>query len=533
MIAILLNNLFEKYQEQFNNLTVQQFSNRIMNNNLDDFFNEKLNDLSSSDDGWDEPSASVWANAQPNFPIYGQSKRNWFVVFVVFLGLTLLGTGIYLYKVKQKNNALQQKIAVLNTELEQEKSSNQSLNQDLNRQNQTLQNQVKNLERVLENEQAKTEQTVKNLQNACAVSLNQMIEKNTLPLQNIIQEQQRIIQQLKEENQDLKSTHNAPEQKAIMANKIGKLIDNQAIEANYLLKNKPFLVENNDVKSITSSAITSPKETWKKYELGIDLSSIGFNATLTNSFRNADYQSSPTSNSFFDASTREPMPNYALTNNIPAVGLHFGYGINKDFYIRAGVRYANFELNSAASMEIVYNQSNEYINPQGTVLNDLVVNSTTPFSNIQQGITVEVPSNAALIDGDILQSNLSNFQSYNFWQLPLGIAFYRGKRRLQLEFQGGLTWNHIRFDDYTFDASFVGNNVTLPVNRSNLISNTTNTTSYLGAYLGIGANYKLSDNWQVRAGMTFEETGLTTNTQTLSRGYFLENGMNLSLNYRF
>ncbi|MGB1120530.1 MAG: hypothetical protein ACPG3Z_00935, partial [Saprospiraceae bacterium] len=236
-----------------------------MNNNLDDFFNEKLNDLSSSDDGWDEPSASVWANAQPNFPIYGQSKRNWFVVFVVFLGLTLLGTGIYLYKVKQKNNALQQKIAVLNTELEQEKSSNQSLNQDLNRQNQTLQNQVKNLERVLENEQAKTEQTVKNLQNACAVSLNQMIEKNTLPLQNIIQEQQRIIQQLKEENQDLKSTHNAPEQKAIMANKIDKLIDNQAIEANYLLKNKPFLVENNDVKSITSSAITSPKETWKKY----------------------------------------------------------------------------------------------------------------------------------------------------------------------------------------------------------------------------------------------------------------------------
>ncbi|MFK7951157.1 MAG: hypothetical protein AB8G11_26485 [Saprospiraceae bacterium] len=507
-----------------------------MNKNLDDFFNEKLNDLSSSNDGWDEPSESVWANAQPNFPTYEKSKRNWLAILAILLGLTLLGTGTYLYKVKQANHVMKQEMAALNTQLKQEKSSNElskkSADNALINQNETLQNQLNELQTAFDLEQEKTLQTVKNVENACIVSLDKAVENNTKKYQNIIQTYQQQIKQLEERNKALASENQQLKQ-PMAETKIDEANTNKVIENNPIneLKNKSLLVENPS-ELIGFLTINEPKETWKKYEFGVDLSSMGFNLELTNSVKDSDLQSNMAP-AFADGVMREAVPVYSIAN-APSIGFHFGYGIKKDFYLRTGFRYANFNINNTYSEDIPYDQSNVYLDDQGTRLNDLVLNSSTPFNTIQQGITVQIPNGTTTsTTNDVLQSTLSNSQNYHFLQVPLGFAYYRGKKKLQLEFQGGLTWNHIRFDDYDFDASFSLNNTNLLVNRSSLISNTINTSTYLGGYLGLGANYRLSDSWQIRAGLTLEETGLRRNAQSFSSRYLLESGMNLSLNYRF
>lgn len=502
-----------------------------MENNLDDFFNEKLNDFSSSNDGWDEPSESVWENAQSNVPTYGNPKRNWLVILAILLGLSLLGTGTYLFKTQKENRALQQEVIALNSQFNKKQSSKSVLEN----QNVMLQSELEKTQTTFKNERAKSLEIVKELENACTVSSNNAVKNNTAKYQKAIAGQQQQINQLEQENQSLKTKNLQLKQQNIVLINSNNKIENQRIITNNPLRNKSFLVETTSPESIDLGSVKQPEKTWKKYEFGIDVSSIGFNMELSNSLQNTrDFSSNQTSpTTIADAEAFSTSSSSYYIANATSTGFHFGYAPKENFYIRTGLRYANFNIDNTHISGIIYDGSTEYLNNQGQTVNDLTLNNSTPFNNVSQDVTVEIPTGSSLQTGDVLFSTLTNVQDYHFFQVPLGVAYYAGKRRWQWEFQGGLTYNHIRFGDYSLNAMFQADNINIPISSYEAINSATNSTTYLGAYLGIGANYKISESWQIRAGLTFEETGLRTNARNFPRRYLLDSGLNLSLNYRF
>lgn len=500
-----------------------------MDNNLDDFFNAKLNDLSSSSDGWDEPSESVWTNAQRHFPTHKKSNRNRVLIVAILAGLGLFGAGRYLFQLKQQNIVLQNKMAVLNQELKDKQAAEQSLNH----QKSTFKQEIKTLQEQLKNNRLTTQKHIENIEGNHRLSLQkataEAVETTTVHFQNIIQEQRQFIEQLEKEKQQLKSAQSQSQASQVIAQNAESDAAQQVISHDYLSNNKSFLVANpaSEVNDFDYDAIA--QKTWNKYEIGIDLATLGLNLALKNAVEDVNFQSNSTMVSADAYRSIEPIYSAA---NAPSLGLHFGYGTKQNFYIRTGIRYANFNINETYTSILSYDDNSQYTNNQGIILNDLTVNSATPFSNIQQSMTVEIPNGTALTSDDIVQTTLYTAQNYHFLQLPLGIAYYRGKGRMQLAFQGGVTWNYIFLNDYTFDADFVANGTALTINRSNIIQ-TSSSTAYLGAYLGIGANYKLTDNWQIRAGVTFEESSLRVNASSLANRFLLESGFNLSFNYRF
>ena len=498
-----------------------------MDNNLDDFFNDQLNDLSSSSDGWDEPSESVWTNAQRHFPIHKKSSRNRVLIIAILAGLGLFGAGSYLFQLKQQNIVLQNKMAVLNQALKDKQAAEQTLHH----QNSTFKQEIKTLQEQLKNNTLVNQKYVENIESNHRLSLQkataEAVETTTIHFQNIIQEQRQFIEQLEKEKQQLKSAQTQVPQ--VIAQKAEFNTEQQVVSPDYLSNNKSFLVINpaSEVNDFDYDALA--QKTWNKYEIGIDLATLGLNLALKNAVEDVNFQSNSTMVSADAYRSIEPIYSAA---NAPSLGLHFGYATKKDFYIRTGIRYANFNINETYTSTLSYDDNSQYTNNQGITLNDLTVNSATPFSNIQQSMTVEIPNGTVLTSDDIVQTTLFTAQNYHFLQLPLGIAYYRGKRRLQLAFQGGVTWNYILLNDYTFDADFIANGTALTINRSDVI-HTSSSTAYLGAYLGIGANYQLTDNWQIRTGVTFEESSLRVNASSLANRFLLESGFNLSFNYRF
>lgn len=498
-----------------------------MDNNLDDFFNNKLNDLSSSSDGWDEPSASVWDNAQRHFPTYKKSNRHRALIWIILAGLGLFGTGYYLLQLKQQNADLQDKMAILNKELADKLAIEKSLNNQISQQNTTLKQQIKTLQQQINTDAVAAQQRLETIEHNRKIT-EKATEESAVYFQNIIQQQIQFIEQLEKENQQLKSAQ-IHRQEPQLAQKKEKDAEQLTAFPDYLSNDKSFAVKSQLPETYNFDIPIASQETWNKYEVGIDLATLGLNLALKNAVEDVNFQSNSTMVSADAYRTIEPV--YSVLN-APSLGIHFGYGTKENFYVQTGIRYANFNINETYTSTLPYNDNSQYTNNQGVILNDLIVNSATPFSNIQQNMTVEIPTGTTLTSNDIVQSTLSTAQNYHFLQLPLGIAYYRGKRRLQLAFQGGITWNYILLNDYSFDVDFVASGTVLSVNRSNTIQTST-TTAYLGAYLGIGANYRLTDNWQIRTGVTFEESSLRVNASNLSNRFLLESSFNFSLNYRF
>jgi hypothetical protein len=265
--------------------------------------------------------------------------------------------------------------------------------------------------------------------------------------------------------------------------------------------------------------IIKPKKEWKKYELGINTSSLNFYLESVNYFQSSGSNENNVSYFIADAN---------------AYGLSFGYAPFKNFYIRTGIRYASFYMNNSYITGVEYDQSTEYINEDGNLVNDLILNSQTSNTNATtQTISVEIPVGSDLETGDIILSTLNNYVSVDYLQFPLGIAFYKGKKRLQWEFQGGITWNVMSFSDYQLEAEFKANNTNLPIEGYDLVNYSQSLTQYLGGYLGVGVNYQFSDKWHARLGFIVEETGRQTNVNHFPRNITLDGGFNFSLNYRF
>jgi membrane protein insertase Oxa1/YidC/SpoIIIJ len=85
------------------------------NNNLDDFFNKKLNDFDSSGDDWDKLGKTPFDNIQPSFPKY--TKATWITPMSILtgvMGVTLTALVVYTFYLKNEIHTLQQHILTEN-----------------------------------------------------------------------------------------------------------------------------------------------------------------------------------------------------------------------------------------------------------------------------------------------------------------------------------------------------------------------------------------------------------------------------------
>lgn len=484
-----------------------------MNNNLDDFFKKKLgSDLSS--DGWDEPSEQVWERAQSGFPIYPQKRQiNWLVVSLILLGFGLMGSVGYIDSQIKNEKILNEEIILLKKELNQQEMAFSNL---------TEQNLV--LQEECSSASASASNDIQTLQQSLKTSL----KENSTAYQNTIRQQKRITEDLINKNAALVIQNEALQKEIFAASQesvtatVSKDIDKDITDIKKTplvdLDTKSLIVDYEVTKEFDFPVVSLPKKTWKKYEVGLTASSLTFDMAISNNFENISNLQSEASYYIADAT---------------AYSLHFGYAPFEDFYVRTGVRHANFFIDNSFISGLIYDADNEYINNDGNVANDLLLKSSTSYNNIEQAITVEIPNGITLETGDVLISTLTNYQTFSFLQIPLGVAYYRGKKRWQWEFQGGLTWNKVSFGDYQFQASFQANDIEIPTDGFNTVHYSEVSNQYLGGYLGVGANYRLSNKWQARLGLLIEETGRRTNATDFPRRFLLESSLSVGLNYRF
>lgn len=483
-----------------------------MDNNLDDFFRKKQDeDLSS--DGWDEPSEQVWENAQPQFPTYPQQRRtNKMLILLVLLLLTFLAAGgNYVWKTNLSKKLLNEEIVLLKKQLKQQQTTFNTLNSEY---------------AALQEEHFAAKEASSNT----VETLKNTIKNNTTYCQNTLQQQQRTIQELGKKQERLEKRNEELNMRTALLkkqfalpkpifptvqHKEKELTDYKSIPLKYL-EDKPLAVTSEDSKEINLPIISIPEKTWKKYEIGLDRSSLTLTMQVANEFENI--------NNIQDSN----MEIYQVSK---AHGFHFGYAPIENLYIKTGLRYSNFFIENTHISGAIYDKSSEYIDANGNLANDLILNSSTNNNKVAQTITVGIPNGTTLETGDLLLSTLTAFQNFDLLQIPFGVAYYRGKRRVQWEFQGGLTWNFVNFGQYDLHADFQANNIEIPTNNFTVITKSESLSQYLGGYVGIGGNYRFSDKWQLRAGINFESNALNFNG--LRRSYSLDSGTYLSLNYRF
>jgi len=107
---------------------------------LEQFFKNRVNDFDSPSDDWDKPDASVFQSAQVHFPKHPKPvERDWKNIVMVLMALLLLSLLGGLFFMKKNMTALESKLLVAETNLQNSNFDNKkNKRQEVNNQLTTL-----------------------------------------------------------------------------------------------------------------------------------------------------------------------------------------------------------------------------------------------------------------------------------------------------------------------------------------------------------------------------------------------------------
>ncbi|MFK7936471.1 MAG: hypothetical protein AB8G22_23350 [Saprospiraceae bacterium] len=499
------------------------------NNNLDGFFKNKLNDFSDESSDWDRPRGNAWSEAQQQLATQSvQQFKKKALGGGILLGLLLLlssGTSAYLYFSKsnlsqvlaQKEAALQQQIAILET-----------VRADCEAKTMTTSPVVKEVTTTPGSE-SNPMTTSAMFTKPSSFSKHKSTSFThyptpppviTEPTRQSVYNYTPLIQQLRDSIQIL--NHQLIEKEVELLHASMKALPTVSPLPNSL---SPLVFNHHTDSALQVPEIRniplkkSPKVApGQRFEAGLKLSFLPYSVPISSNIANV-------------GSIQGNSEDYEGITDIS--GLKLGIGLRPNLYLQTGIRPANFGLINTSISGIIYDKSSEFTRSNGTVANNIILESRTSFSDVDQSITVEIPAGTELETGDLLLMTLTNFQNVDFLQIPLGISFFQGKKRWQLEYMGGLIYNFVDASNYDIQAEFQANNIDIPVGDIRIINEDNASSHFLTAYLGIGANYRLSNRWHARANLTIEDNSHNFDSKQFFRFNDVGVGLNFSLNYRF
>ncbi|MGB0984659.1 MAG: hypothetical protein ACPG19_11490 [Saprospiraceae bacterium] len=532
------------------------------NNNLDNFFNKKLNNFDSSGDDWDKLGKAPFENIQPTFPKY--PKTTWVTPISILtgvMGVALTALVVYTFYLKNEIHTLQEYIITENITKETtdpntstnnpllSKNENPSINTPSEEtvdlpDNEIIQNNTSSIEtnsnhRISNNNSTKIKESKRKRQ----AKKESILKKEKPSIKTKEQEIQEIITKSKEEKTTPNSTislnrqNNKANQKDLVNQKTGKKNPSKSIISK--LKNldfRPLISKKLAIKPFAYAKITMlhPEQYITKPASKIKLGSfsLGYEYSFSNIIIPYDIE-------LQDANSLPTKDNLNMIKN-HSHGLILGYSWSPNWRISTGIRRAEagsrFEINS----NNIYNSANEYTLPNNSIANDLTFDKLSPLVNKTINFTLEFPINQRLNDGEVLSVEILARQEIEQTQIPLAIEYLFGKKKFQWFTQLGVQLNLMEIK--TFDIDIMAQNFNQEsLNVNNILDDDSHIKEQsIGLFGSVGANYQLFQHWSVRASLAYQHNfddnynkNNNPNQRQGKRDFLTEQTIRLGLNYQF
>jgi len=183
----------------------------------------------------------------------------------------------------------------------------------------------------------------------------------------------------------------------------------------------------------------------------------------------------------------------------------------------------------------VYDKSSEFIDSNGNTVNQFAVSTNSGFDNAESQFNIAIPDDMPLDDGDIVEAELFNIQTQRTFQIPIGLNYFIGQKRLKAMVSGGLSFNFVELGDHQISASFVHEEQELEVEEFELLDQVFFNTKHIGGHFGFGLDYQLGRRLHFRSNLVFEGNvfGINNlNTVSGKRRNTMEGQLEFGLFYR-
>ena len=234
-----------------------------------------------------------------------------------------------------------------------------------------------------------------------------------------------------------------------------------------------FLLENNTSKHL----LQNNSNTKGKFELGLE---FGLFSTCIEYF--LSYKT------FLNGVQESGTQSHESTMS----GLNFANQLNKNWWLQTGIRYGRSKWSDDIIFYSSYNKSGEQVLPNGEVQNDLILINSGKLNESETTFNVSITNASSLDNGDWIVSSFLVEKQLDWVQIPIGVVYRLGEKRLNYEVKGGLSLNQIRVGNYNIDGLIEGGVSTLHINE--IVYPESENKRFLGTYLSAGLRYNLKKN---------------------------------------
>ncbi len=483
-------------------------------NNLEDFFKNRINDFDESKDSWDLPDESAWGNAQTHFPIHPQNKTwNWKLGALVLLAFAMIAGGSYIYFLKKDLTKKTIELELANAKIE------------INN------NTVTKLKKEKSKTDLKLNREKLNSQNA-TTSLTQQQQISTQTIFN----QKKTIRTLQSENQKLNEEIISVQSDFVAMNESNispiedHISDSLTKKSKEILENiipidflslkieNDFPIQQLELEKKYNVIFPKQKKQDNKFEVGLNYSSTNFEIPLSYDFEKLEKE---------DFGKKD----WSFPLKFTGGEFHLAYKVRPRFWITTGVRRTTGGFEKSFSDKLIYDKSGEYLDDEGKTINEFYITTQSGFGDAGSTINFEIPNGTAIDDGDFLETKWNYSQQYKFTQIPIGVNYFMGKNKFQWFFKGGFGWNKVSFGEYFVEAQLSYDDEIFPVQEDKSSKADEVSSQFLNGFGGVGLNYQLTPNWNVRTSFTLEKNFIQKNEILTSNS--LSKTFEIGLNFRF
>jgi hypothetical protein len=516
----------------------------MKNNNIGDFFRKRLEDDLSNED-WANPDMDIDNKVlnqitQPNKPI---SKGWGGVILKSGIGILLFLMGGYIIYLNQELSVAKNEL-IGRTEIIEKSKPESNIQNDSNTRTIEIKDAlIAKLEAVNENLLIEKEKLIQNNDQLLRKTTNQSINsvqrevikvnyENDDDSIKILREEKEILlaenqslnqlnEQLLNEKSALKGQLNKQEQSfAQMENENNELKDSLSLLSSLVAESM-----NSETEKIRGEELIIPKEktdaiNHKRFALGYEYSRQKWDIPINRTFTEQRLVS-------------ENGRNENISTNVH--GLNFAFSPKQNWWIKSGLRFTQFNIESTYNMGLAYSKTNEMPDLiSGGTFNTLNINSSTPFSSFDNSVNVLFEPNQAPEEESLLEYQAEDNLSINSWQIPIGLERQFNAGRTFLFIQGGIQLNSINIKEYTFRTSLLDSEQSpLNIERESLDRESLNNKLFLNIYGEFGIEQPIFQEWYLRAALNYSYNFLKNNSSNISNQAKTGTAFRLGLNYRF
>lgn len=215
---------------------------------------------------------------------------------------------------------------------------------------------------------------------------------------------------------------------------------------------------------------------------------------------------------------------------LPYASFNIAYSPIKNLWIRTGVQAGINTDDNKEEAVIVYDDAQEYLLPSGDRGSDLVINTFTGYTEVENTLALRLPS--TIVNGDLLELEYQQKLSMKHLHIPLSVEYFFGKKKWQPFIHVGAKWNLFQ---YEYTGSYFELKSDNQEINFNLKEGSTNaeTIQYISLMTGVGMSCNLRPKLSLRGTVGFEMNHMLTNETTTFM--YSTNGISvgLGLHYKF